>query len=215
MHFDTVNAALITVAFLVPGFVWSSVLSMTIPRRSRAAELRTLEFLTLSSLNHGLWSWLWIIGFRSHLVEGHPYWTALLCFVVLFLSPLALGLVTGLILAGKTPVVGLLSRLGYQPLKAIPTAWDYLFAKREPYWVVVILKDGARIYGLYGLKSFAGDEPGQRDLYLEATYRPTDKGDWAPVEDTGGVLITAEQIAVLEFRRLTEFAYDQKIDESE
>jgi hypothetical protein len=213
MHFDTVNAALITVAFLVPGFVWSSVLSMTIPRRPRAAELRTFEFLTLSSLNHGIWSWLWILIFRKGFIEAHPYWLAVLCFVIVFVSPVALGFMTGVILAEKGSVVRLLSRLGYQPLKAIPTAWDYLFAKREPYWVVVILKDGARIYGLYGLKSFAGDEPGQRDIYLEATYRPTDKGEWAPVEDTGGVLITAEQIAVLEFRRLTEFTYDQKTDE--
>lgn len=53
--FDTVDAALITGAFLVPGFIWSAVLSMLVPRRVRAIELRFIEFLTLSCINHALW----------------------------------------------------------------------------------------------------------------------------------------------------------------
>lgn len=140
MQFDTVNAALITVAFLVPGFVWSTVLSMAIPRRSRATELRILEFLTLSFLNHGIWSWAWILVFRPGVIDKHPYISAVVCFFVVFLSPLGLGLLTGF-LAVKPGVSRFLSRLGYQPLKAIPTAWDYFFGKRQPYWVVAILKD--------------------------------------------------------------------------
>jgi len=46
-----------TVGFLVPGFVWSAVLSLLVPSRRAATEIRFLEFLTLSCLNHGLWSW--------------------------------------------------------------------------------------------------------------------------------------------------------------
>jgi hypothetical protein len=69
---------------------------------------------------------------------------------------------------------------------------------------VVTLKNGSRIYGVYGEHSFAGDDPQYRDLYLEATYRQLTTGDWAPSEDTAGVLIMAEQIAVLEFRQFSE-----------
>jgi hypothetical protein len=211
MHFETFHAALVTIAFLVPGFVWSTVLSMMIQRRSRATELRILEFLALSFLNHGFWFWLWVLLFRPGVIDQHPYISAFLGFFIVFISPLAFAILSGS-LAQKPFVARFLGRLGYQPLKAIPTAWDFFFNKREPYWVVAILKDGSRIYGLYGLQSFAGDEPGQRDLYLEAAYRPTDNGEWAPAEDTGGVFIAAEQIAVLEFRRLTEFTYDQQAE---
>ena len=45
-------------------------------------------------------------------------------------------------------------------------------------------------------------------MYLEAQFRPLDTGDWAPVEDTGGVLIMADQIAAIEFRKLAEENYD-------
>ena len=70
------------------------------------------------------------------------------------------------------------------------------------------LKDGSRVYGLYGLQSYAGDDPAERDLYLEVQFRPTDTGDWAPVEDSGGVLVKGDQIALIEFKKLAEVDYD-------
>jgi hypothetical protein len=97
-----------------------------------------------------------------------------------------------------------LRRLGFRTIHPIPTAWDWHFSHGKPYWVVVTLKNRSRIYDVYGEHSFAGDDPQYRDLYLEATYRQLTTGDWAPSEDTAGVLIMAEQIAVLEFRQFSE-----------
>jgi len=94
-------------------------------------------------------------------------------------------------------------------LELVPTAWDYQFGRAKPYWVLVRLKDGSTVYGLWGLSSFASDEPEDRDLYIEAVFRPTERGDWAPVEDSGGAWITGEQIAVIEFRKLTEVDYGE------
>jgi hypothetical protein len=34
--------------------------------------------------------------------------------------------------------------------------------------------------------------------------------EWAPVEDSGGVLIMAEEIAAIEFRKLIEVSYDDE-----
>ena len=47
-----------TVAFLVPGFVWESVLHMFLRRREDRADRAWVRFLTLSAINYGLWSWL-------------------------------------------------------------------------------------------------------------------------------------------------------------
>jgi hypothetical protein len=66
------------------------------------------------------------------------------------------------------------------------------------------LKNGSRVYGFYGEQSFAGDDPSHRDLYLEATYRLLPNGEWAPVEDTGGILVMSDQIALIEFRKIAE-----------
>ncbi len=84
------------------------------------------------------------------------------------------------------------------------TAWDWYFSQQRPVWAVVTLKSGARIYGLFGKNSFAGNDPERRDLYLEATYRVLANGEWAPNEDTGGVLVLGDQIAFVEFRFFAE-----------
>jgi hypothetical protein len=55
MTFTSFDAVFFVVGFFVPGFVWSAVLSMLVPRRSTGAEVRVLEYLTLSCINHGLW----------------------------------------------------------------------------------------------------------------------------------------------------------------
>jgi hypothetical protein len=88
-------------------------------------------------------------------------------------------------------------------------AWDWLFSQEKPYWVTVTLKNGSRIFGLYGEHSRAGSDAERRDLYLEATFRLLPNGEWAPMEDTAGALIMPEQIAVLEFRKVTsEVTYE-------
>jgi len=61
---------------------------------------------------------------------------------------------------------------------------------------------------LFHSHSFAASDPDHRDLYLEAQFRPLEDGQWAPVEDTGGVLMMADQIAAVEFRKLTEVNYE-------
>lgn len=201
------NSLLILIGFLIPGFVWSTVLSSLVPRRARAPQLRYLEFIALSCVNHGLWCWLLLLILRQSFVAAHPYWTAGFLFGIIFLSPVGLGLVT-VWMRQMRAAARFLERLGFRTLQPEPTAWDWHFSRGKPYWVLVTLKDGSRVYGLYGLGSFAGDDPNERDLYLETQFRPTDTGEWAPMEDSGGVLIKGHEIAVIEFRKLTEVTYD-------
>ncbi len=78
------------------------------------------------------------------------------------------------------------------------------FSQQKACWVLVTLKEGTQVFGLFGESSFAGDQPECRDLYLEETFRLFDDGQWAPMEDTGGVLIMPEQIASIEFRKFVE-----------
>ena len=212
MSFDSLSAVLFTAIFLVPGFVWSSVLSMLVPRSSKAVELRALEFLTLSCINHALWIWLLVPLVASEYLERHPVWTGLALILPVLVSPVALGLFTGW--AFQNPrMKGLLGRFlrrfGFRTIHELPTAWDYhFFTHPQPYWVIVTLCDGSRVYGLFGYNSFAGDDAAERDLYLEAVYHPTTSGEWAPIEDSGGIIVKADQVAAVEFRKLTEVSYE-------
>jgi hypothetical protein len=197
-----------TVGFLVPGFVWSGVLAMLVPTRTDVTEVRFLQFLTLSSINHGFWSWALVWIFTTDFLAEHPYWSGLALFGIIFVSPVLFGLVSGF-LRQREGVRRFLGRFGLRTVHFIPRAWDWHFSRLKPYWVLVTLKDGSRLYGLFHTRSFAASDPEHRDLYLEAQFRPLETGEWAPVEDTGGVLIMAEQIAAIEFRKLVEEDYDR------
>lgn len=207
MAFDSFDAVFYTVGFLIPGFVWSAVLSMLVPRRVMSSEVRLLEYLTFSCLNHGLWSWALFWIFRTAFIENHPYWGGLVVFGIVFLSPVVLGVLTAY-LQQREMVARFLGRLGFRTIHPIPMAWDWLFSQEKPYWALVTLKNGSRLYGLYGLRSYAGSDPERRDLYLEAMFRVVQSGDWAPVEDTAGVLVMANEIAAIELKKLGEVNYD-------
>ena len=116
-----------------------------------------------------------------------------------------LGLLSGRYLQ-RDWVKTFLGRFGFRTIHPIPTAWDYFFSRTGPCWILVTLKNGSHVYGLFHNSSFAGDDPSERDLYLETVFRPTQAGDWAPVEDSAGILIKADEISAIEFRRLTEIS---------
>ncbi len=213
MTFESFDFVFFTAGFLVPGFIWAGVLSLFVPRRSAATEVRFLHFLTLSCVNHGIWSWALFIIFRAGLTQNHPYWAGIFLGIIIFVSPVALGVVSGL-LQQREGVVRFFARFGIRTVHPIALAWDWHFSRGHPYWVLVTLKDGQRVYGLFGPRSFAASDTETRDLYLEELFRPLETGDWAPVEDTGGVLIMGDQIAVIEFRKIGELNYgDESSDE--
>ena len=203
MKFDTVNAVLLAIAFLVPGFLLSAVLAMYFPRRSRAASSLTLQYLLLSCLNHGFWSWLIVLMIHGRWITYHPARTAALVCMILFVSPIVMGVVLGR-LGSHEVVQRALSAIGFMIYRFIPTAWDYRFMEETPAWLIVTLKDGSRIFGFYGDHSFAGDEAEERDLFIEAVFTPQDAGPWQPVPDTAGILIRASEIATVEFRRVDD-----------
>ncbi len=208
MKLDSFEAVFLAIAFLVPGFVWSSVLSMLIPRRTQALQVRMLEFLTLSCFNYAIWSWLIFLVFKRSWDETHPVWAAGAFFFILFASPTLLGLCFAR-LRQRNKIAWFLVRFGFRTVACIPTAWDWHFRRQKPYWVIVRLSDGSRVAGYFGYNSFAGDDPQERDLYLEKVCRPAaDKGSWEVVPDTGGVLLKAREVVAVEFKKVKGFDYE-------
>jgi hypothetical protein len=201
MAFDSFNVAFFTAGFLVPGFLWSAVLKLFIPQRAQTGQDRFVELLTLSCINYGLWSWTLFPIYQTKFYELHPYWAGIWFLGIIFVSPVILGGVTG-VLQQKEFVQRFLASFGLRTVHPIARAWDWHFARGYPYWVLVTLHDGSQLYGLFGSNSFAASDPEKRDLYLEAQFRVLDNGEWAPIEDTAGVLIAGDQISTIEFRHL-------------
>lgn len=81
-----------------------------------------------------------------------------------------------------------------------PTAWDYFFDKREIAFVLIHLKNGKKIGGYYGANSYATSFPRDGDIYLEASIKVKDNGEFEEViENTKGLLIRKEEYQMIEF----------------
>src|SRR5947208_6272289 len=127
MTFTSFDAVFFTVAFLVPGFIWESVLSLFLRRRDDHADRAWVRFLTLSAFNYALWSWLIYLLFVRVGVLAEPWMAALAWFFMLLVSPVAFGVATGL-LSQRAVVRRLLARYGVYTVHPVPTAWDYVFS---------------------------------------------------------------------------------------
>jgi hypothetical protein len=134
-------------------------------------------------------------GFYS----AHPYRTAAAWVIVVLVSPIVLGIVLGR-LSQKEMLRRTFQRIGINTIHEIPTAWDYKFSKTDhAVWVLVTLKDGSQVAGLYGSRSVASSEPSERDLYIQEIYRITSDGPWQRIPRSDGILIRGDQIRHIEF----------------
>jgi hypothetical protein len=73
--------------------------------------------------------------------------------------------------------------------------WDYVFGKREPFWVIVHLHNGQRIGGRFDVQSFASSDPADEQIYLEADWVLDEQGRFLrPVERSRGIIIMKDEI---------------------
>lgn len=73
-------------------------------------------------------------------------------------------------------------------------AWDDVFGMQRTYWVIVHLKDGRRIGGVYSTNSFASSNPAQPEIYIEEVWNLDDTGKFVdPVQLTAGILILGDE----------------------
>jgi hypothetical protein len=86
--------------------------------------------------------------------------------ITIFLVPLALGAALGR-LVNRPRVNKILEQYGYGYINLLPSAWEYVFDKKEGFYVRIHLKAGTVIGGVYGTDSFAADPPRPSDIYLQ------------------------------------------------
>jgi len=201
MTVDGTETLFLTLAFVIPGFIWNSIHSIFNPRRTERTQLLFLRFLTFSCINYGLWSCLLYLVFVSEFFEKSTLFTGIAWLIMILVSPVCLGFTTGL-LSQKGLFRRVFARMGLSSIHGIPTAWDYKFSKtRKAVWIQVTLKDDKKIRGLYGRQSFASSVAEERDLYLQQVIRVSKDGKWELLERSEGVLITGNEIKYIEFIR--------------
>tara|TARA_Y100001947_G_scaffold102715_1_gene87834 strand:+ start:253 stop:963 length:711 start_codon:yes stop_codon:yes gene_type:complete len=187
----TLSQVLVGLVFIVPGLVALGVNSLFRPSKSTDWKQDFTTVFLVSVINYVL------VGFLvEQLIETEKFPDSFEGRIRLGLyavvSPVALYFFYNL-------ATNFLGHFGFA-LKSPKTAWDYFFLKREAVFVVVHLKDGRRIGGWYGKKSFASLYPIQGHIYLEEVWTLNDDGGFIDkVPNTYGILIDPAVYELVEF----------------
>jgi hypothetical protein len=148
----------------------------------------TVNIITFSAIVFLPVCILWICGIR--------FWSASWVIVV-FISLILWAIGMPIVWVYWISKIPILKRFCLHP---IPTAWDYYFFKCEPCLVIVHLKNGKLIGGLYGTKSYTSSYPEKMSIYLEQLIYIDDNGKFIRyVKGSKGALLDSDTFDYLEF----------------
>lgn len=195
---DRYNTVFLTLAFVVPGFVFYEVLSWLIYQEDVSDSKSLLRYLTLSCMNAAFWSWLIYLANNSTFFKGNALRTSLAWFLITFVSPTGFAYLFAHLRRNDRGRRWLIV-LGFRMLNPEPTAWEARFSEIGQAWVRVTLTDGRVIGGLFASTSHASSHPSRHDIFLERQYKILDDEHWEPVPRSRGVWIGADTIEYIEF----------------
>lgn len=192
---STINAVLIVVVFVIPGFIASRILSAVHLRATSSDTTTVLEAIALSSLNYGLLSWLLAIAWFHQWYQRLVPLMAL-AFCTLVAAPAAIGLCLAKLIDTSW---GTKFRLAFGMAHPVLKARDSFFRTGKTCWVVATLKGGRVIAGYFAPNSFASSFPSEEDLYLEKICKLSADGKIESVARyTAGGRIQMKNVETLE-----------------
>jgi hypothetical protein len=192
MNIWELDKALLFLALVLPGFISLKIYSWIIAIENRDYSKSVVEAVCYSVLNFVFFFWLLIIISKDGFIDQHPlyYWLA-----VLFTFIIAPTIWPFLFVWLST-----LKIFKAKVLSPYKQPWDYVFSRRESYWVEIKMKNGETIRGKYALKSMASSYPAERQIYLEELWLPVEGRKFGKKSNrTLGVLISQDEISYLKF----------------
>jgi hypothetical protein len=190
--FNSSGSLFLFIVFFVPGFVSIKVHDLLIASEKRDFSKSILEALAFSSINIALLSGLIFLLFHYKAYESHPLIFSGLVLLIIFFFPALWTWIYVKIISSSW-----LTKHIVHPIKR---PWDWFFNKRESCWVIVTLKDGRKIGGVFSDKSYASSFPLPEQIYLETIWNLNQDGRFvAPVERSKGVIILNDGISTVEF----------------
>ena len=200
MAIDSFDMVFYTAIFILPGFIINSIIDILNPTQKKSEGVLLLKSILYSIIHCAIWSWVYKLIFKLEKDFSYWYWVILIGFTLI--AAIVFAVLIGII-KQKQLVRKALSILKIYCPHSIPNSWDYAFARSEGVWVIVTLTDDSVIYGKFSTKSFASSDPEERDLFIEKTYIPNEKGKWIAAENNEGIYIHKDQIKTIEFLRGT------------
>lgn len=190
-----INALALFIAFAIPGFVSLKTYQLLFPGEFKSSDKLIVDAIAYSSINYAILFWP-IYEIEHHGVRSlHPTLYALFYVSALLIAPIFWVLVFKWVRTTQFA----------QRFMPHPTSkpWDFVFSKRSPYWIVVTLKNGSRVGGLYDASSFASSAPSPEQIYLQEQWVINDDGGFErQCHHTAGILILSSEIVAVQLFHL-------------
>lgn len=192
MEIFTIDKIILFILFFVPGFISMKVYRLLIASGNTDFSHSINEVIAFSSINYAFFSWLIILIYKNDLYVNHLYWFLLACLFIIFIAPILWTILYYSLIRSK-----FLRKFIVSPFKE---PWDFYFERKKSCWILVNLKSGERIGGVYSDKSYSSAFPYKYQLYLEELWEIDADGYFIePKNRTNGILIFGEDIKSVEF----------------
>jgi len=163
-----------------------------IPSERRDFSKSFFDAIAYSALNFAAFAWLLNLIFADGFSTNYPISFYMLLTFLLFIAPILWPII--FLNIRKIPFIAKYT------IHPIEKPWDFVFQKKEAYWIIVHLKNGLRVAGRYDENSFTSSSPSKEQIYLEQVWEIDEDGKFLePIERSKGFLILGEEILGLEF----------------
>ncbi|KAF0145294.1 MAG: hypothetical protein FD156_1125 [Nitrospirae bacterium] len=191
MNIFEIDKLKLFLVFFVPGFISMKIYGLLLPGERRDFSKDTFEAIAYSAFNFAALSWLISLIHLNSFYTNHKAWYFVSIFIIMFVFP-----VIWPILFVKISTWNFVAKHIIHPIQK---PWDYIFGKKEAYWIIVHLKNGKRIGGKYDTKSFTSSFPAKEQIYLEQVWKLDEKGGFLkPIDRSEGIIILGDDIVSVE-----------------
>ncbi len=188
------NNLILFFAFIMPGFISLKAYELLSPQHPSDIKNQLLNATTYSCIYYALFIFpiLWFenSNLKESVAANYLFYISILLIVPALWA----------FFWKKCRISKIGQKIFSHPL-AKP--WDFVFQQRDPFWVIIELKDGTKIGGLYSEKSFSSNSPADEQIYLEQRWNLNEAGGLEKKrESTKGIIISASEIKYIEFLEL-------------
>jgi hypothetical protein len=186
------NKLLLFIAFVLPGFIAMKAYALLSRTKQSDTSKQIVDAIAYSCLNYALLFVPISLIERSELLESTPIVYFMFYSFVFFGFP-----IITVLSWWKIRGTNLLQKFLPHP---VDKPWDFVFGKRQTSWVIVTLKNGEKVAGMFGLNSFASSAPAEEQIYLEEQWLLNESGGFErAVKQTSGIIILSSEILTVEF----------------
>lgn len=188
-----INTTSILIASLLvfPGFITIKIKRLIHAQREIPFSELVLDAAFYTIINYILNIWI-IILYSDYQIKS-IFCTTLLLVWIIIIFPAMLPFIGSYLL--NSNFIKKITKVD-----PIPKPWDFCFSQKIHYWIIFHLKNGKKIGGYYGEKSFASSYPNDEQIYIQEVWNVSKKGKFkGKIERSNGLIVSMSEVSSIEF----------------